>query len=424
MRRLLTFTVPIGLLVVAAVWASRQPGAGKIRARMSVSDVLGGTDVEGYEQAFVPPKLQFPVDHGPHPGFRNEWWYLTGNLRALDGRQFSYQLTFFRNRLWPFTSSSASTDGPVDQSEGSAEPHSELRAEEVFMGHLALTDVGAGRFHAFERFSRAALGLAGATAEPFRVWLEDWSLASLDAGLVGEALLPSAGEPLGMDVAVADGFPMYLLAHEGEVGIELELTPRKPVVLQGEAGLSRKGRVPGNASHYYSYTRLATRGLVRIGGERSEVEGSSWLDREWSTSALESGLVGWDWYALQLSDCQELMFYRLRASDGSTSPFSGGVLVPATGSPLRLSAMDVLIEPIGDWTSPRSGIVYPSGWRLRLANDPLVLILTPVLQDQELDLTFRYWEGAVRVEGQRSGRPIEGVGYVELTGYGPGGRPR
>jgi predicted secreted hydrolase len=182
----------------------------------------------------------------------------------------------------------------------------------------------------------------------------------------------------------------------------------------------RRSAEPGNASYYYSLTRIDTRGTITIDGERVEVAGSSWLDREWSTSALGEDQAGWDWFALQLDDGRDLMFYRLRDRDGGTDPYSRGVLVDPQGNASPVVRDDLGIEVLQTWESPRGGR-YPARWRLRSAKAAIDLEVTPLLDDQELDVSIRYWEGAVRVQGRSQGREVKGKGYVELTGYAKAG---
>lgn len=342
-----------------------------------LTELLAGGETEGYDRALAPRPFDFPRDHGPHPGFRSEWWYLTGNLSTAAGRRFGYQFTLFRNAI--------AAEAP--------DRDSTWATRQIYMAHLAVTDVEAGGFHAFERFSRGAAGLAGVTAQPFRAWLEDW-------------VLSGASPP-----------PFRLNAYEQGVGVELELDSAKPLVLQGDRGMSQKGREPGNASYYYSYTRMPTRGLVTVGYKSFVVQGSSWFDREWSTSALEDGQVGWDWFALQLSNGRDLMVYRLRRADGATDPLSSGTLVATDGSSRRLAATEFEIEPLEHWTSPATGVRYPSRWRLGVAAAQLDLTVTPLLPGQELGLSVRYWEGAVAVSGVSMGAAVAGHGYAELTGY-------
>ncbi|MBL8249530.1 MAG: carotenoid 1,2-hydratase, partial [Candidatus Competibacter sp.] len=301
----------VGLAILLTGYCNRPPL--KPPGNITVGSALGGGDDAGYQRAYEPRPLQFPADHGPHPDFRNEWWYVTGNLADAAGRQLGYQLTLFRIALSPIPPA-------VD---------SAWRANQVYMGHFALTDVSGNRHYGFERFSRGAMGLAGAQATPFRVWLEDWALTGVES----------------------DAFPLQVHAQEGDIAIDLTLNATRPVVVQGDRGLSQKSAEPGNASYYYSYTRLPTQGVVRVGDQRFTVSGASWLDREWSTSALGPDQSGWDWFALQLDDGRDLMFYRLRRKDGGMDPFSRGVLVAAGGQARLLRWDEVDLQPLGEWTS-------------------------------------------------------------------------
>ncbi len=347
--------------------------------RLSVSETLGGDEYQGFDRAMEHRPFNFPQDHGPHRAYKTEWWYYTGNLKTAQGRRFGYQLTFFRIAL-------------------SAEPpqrESRWAAGQIYMAHFALSDISGKQFYNFERFSRAALGLSGASAEPFRVWLEDWSAQG------------PADTPL----------PMHLQAEEGAIGIDLLLSSSKPIVLQGNQGLSQKSAEPGNASYYYSLTRMPTSGQIRLGKESYEVAGESWLDREWSTSALGKDQAGWDWFSLQFDEGRELMFYQLRLKSGEIDPLSSGTLVATDGRSRTLKAQEVVIEVLERWQSPHSGASYPSRWRLRLPAEKLELEIRPLLADQEIQGTVRYWEGAVRVRGKSTGKNISGHGYVELTGY-------
>ena len=344
-----------------------------------LSELLGSDDAAGFEKAIEPREFVFPDDHGPHPGFRNEWWYVTGNLDGADGRRFGFELTIFRFALTPALP-------PAE---------SEWRSNQVYIAHFAVTDADRERFFAAERFSRGAVGLAGAESSPFRVWIEDWEIAATQEGLPERWRL-QASDP---------GF-----------AVDLSLTAAKPPVLNGNAGLSQKSAEPGNASYYYSMTRWLTDGSLRLGDDTFRVSGLSWLDREWSTSALAADQVGWDWFALQLADGSDLMFYNLRKLDGSQDEQSAGTWVDPDGTSLYLDRDDVTITVTDTWESPEGG-VYPSGWTLRAQGPGLDLQIRPVMADQELFTTVRYWEGAVDVQGYRDGRPIDGRGYVELTGY-------
>jgi predicted secreted hydrolase len=210
---------------------------------------------------------------------------------------------------------------------------------------------------------------------------------------------------------------LRLDARDGEMGLELDLVSSAAPVAHGDGGLDRKGAGLGNASYYYSVPRLAANGFVTLDGETLPVAGSAWLDREWSTSSLEPGVVGWDWFALQLSDGGSLMFYRLRTTSGEASPFSGGSLVGADGVRTALGATDVALTPRDYWTSKATGTRYPVAWRLEVPDQKLALEVTPRLENQEVDLSVRYWEGAVRGEGFGPHGPLSAVGYLELAGY-------
>ncbi len=347
-------------------------------ARLSAVESLAGGDDEGYQKAIEPHEFSFPADHGPHPDFKTEWWYFTGHLEAAEGRRFGFQLTFFRQAIQPEMPERSST----------------WATRQLYLAHFALSDIDGGGFHAFERLSRGAAGLAGAGGRAFRVWLEDWSVES-----IGD-----------------ETFPVRLRASDGEVSLELTLENEKPPVFHGEDGLSRKGAAPGNASYYYSLTRLASTGRLTLDGRDMPVSGSSWLDREWSTSVLADNQVGWDWFSMQLDDRRELMVFQLRLDDGGIDPISHGSLVSADGSTRALELADYHIEVTDTWRSPH-GAVYPAGWRLTVPSEQLQLELEPLLADQELDVSFRYWEGAVGARGSAAGQPVAGHGYVELVGY-------
>jgi predicted secreted hydrolase len=210
---------------------------------------------------------------------------------------------------------------------------------------------------------------------------------------------------------------MRITAAAGDIALDLILEQGKPPVLHGEAGLSRKGPEPGNASYYYSLTSMPTRGTIRAGGRLHAVQGASWMDREWSTSALSQGIAGWDWFALQLDDGTELMLYQLRREEGGAAPHSAGSFIGPGGDGRSLSADAFSIEALAEWRSPTDGTRYPARWRVRVPQLDIDLAVSPVLAEQELNLAVRYWEGAVDVSGTRDGRQVTGVGYVELTGY-------
>lgn len=356
--------------------ATRPATPGPTGIRYLAADDSG---TAGYALALEPRPFRFPADHAPHSDFRTEWWYFTGNVHDAAGRHYGFELTVFRIAL--------AADAPVRASA--------LAASQIWMGNLAVTDTRRERFQAAERLSRGADGLAGATTEGGEVTiaLEDWSI-----DLAGDRVVLHA-----MD----DGF-----------GVDLELTGLEHIVAQGDNGLDAKGPEPGNASYYFSVPRLAVTGELQSDGKQPvAVEGTAWMDREWSTSALSADVAGWDWFALELDDGRDLMFYRLRNQDGGTSPFSGGSLVDAGGTVTRLTADAVELSASREWTSPGTNVRYPIAWQMTIPSQALELAIEPRIDDQELDLTVRYWEGAVAVTGRSGGRPVSGVGYLELAGY-------
>lgn len=336
-------------------------------------------DHGGFTVADRPITFAFPRDHGPHPGFRHEWWYLTGHLDAQNGDHYGFQLTFFRFALAP--------PGTV------AAAASAWRTREIFMAHFAITDVARGEFHFDQRLSRKALGLAGAQVDPLRVWLEDWSLQ-----------MRGASGPWALRAAAKD--------HE----LNLELRPLLPPVLNGDRGLSRKSGHAGAASYYYSIPRMTAHGRMSRAGVAHEVEGMAWLDREWGSGALAPDQAGWDWFALQFDDGGTLMFYALRRRDGTRDPLSAGTWVAPDGVVRTLANTDLELETLDHWESPQ-GTRYPARWRLRIPTLDLDISVRPLLADQELRTDPRYWEGAVEISGARRGEKAAGQGYVELVGY-------
>ena len=382
MRRIGLIIAVLVLLgsLAGGVWAvTRQPAAVQVRASINAVDAVAGSgDDNNFARVTTVRPFVFPADHGPHPEYRTEWWYYTGNLADANGRRFGYQFTIFRSAL---------TDQPISRT-------SELATNNVFMAHFALTDVQNNRFYAFDRFARDAGGLAGASGEPYRVFLEDWSATG----------------------SGSQGMTMRLQAKQGDVEIDLTLESSKIPTLQGDRGLSQKGLAAGNASYYYSLTRMTTSGTITAGGETVAVTGNSWMDREWGTSALDEGIGGWDWFALQLDDGRDITVYILRRDDGTLGAYSKGTITYADGTTRQLALADFEVEALATWQSPHdAAAVYPAKWRLQIPSEQLDLTITPQIADQELNLAVRYWEGSVRIEGNATG-----YGYVELTGYGEG----
>ncbi len=386
-RRLRGALLPV---VAMAVGAGVSGGCDRSGAPppADLTATLGAAD-SGYARALEPRDFSFPADHGPHPDFRTEWWYFTGNLEADDGRRFGFELTFFRSALSP---------DPVPR--GSA-----FGATQAYMAHFALTDVAANRFTARQRFERGAAGLAGAQGDPFRVHVDDWSVRAVPRDSAAE--LPGTSETPAL----------RLEAASGDVAVSLLLGSAGPPVLNGDGGLSRKGPEPGNASYYYSIPDMPARGFVRTPGGEVRVTGHVWMDREWGSGQLSRRDAGWDWLALRLDDGSAVMIYRLRRRGGGTSPYSGGTWIGPDGARRTLAADAFALRATGRWRSPTSGTSYPSGWELEVPAEGVRVRIEPEIRDQELDLDFRYWEGAVRVEGRVGDRQVRGAGYVELTGY-------
>ncbi len=344
----------------------------------------GELPASSFQPATAGYRYEFPRDHGSHPAYRTEWWYYTGHLLAKNGRSFGFELTFFRRAIPPDEVKTLPSQWSVNH---------------LYLAHFAVTDIEGQRFHFTDKLSRAGLGKAGAEESRLRVWIDDWRAEAETA-------------PSGVH---------RLSAREGGLALTLTLHPTKPLVVHGLNGVSRKGEGKDEATHYYSFTRLATSGRLTIENEHFDVAGTSWMDHEFGSSDLGKDLIGWDWFSVQLEDESELMLYRLRRRDGSSDPESSGTAVFTDGRTRHLTITDVRIESSGTWTSPESKAVYPSKWRIEIPSLELALNIVPLLEDQELRTTrstqITYWEGAVAVTGTKQGRSVKGHGYVELTGY-------
>lgn len=388
----------------------RSKGVGNQDA-VSLTEAFSDNISSNYTKAFREHKFNFPRDHAAHPDFRQEWWYFTGNVLSTKGQRFGYEFTIFRFALKPPKQEIVTPEFTISNSTNTPTSSSSWRANHIYMAHLAVTDIDNNKFYYAEQFSRDAMSLAGAgiiyrdrlegDSTQLKVWLNDWSIES-----VGDTV-----------------FPIQLLAKADDgFGIALVLNQTKPVVLHGEEGLSIKGDSPGNASYYYSITKMITVGSVTVDNVKASVSGYSWFDREWSTSQLDPEQEGWDWFALQLDDNREIMFYSMRRKDGSLDLKSAGTIVEEDGTSRQLAVNDVNIDVIRYWTSPHSNIKYPSGWKISIPSESLELQVTPAVEDQEMNTTIRYWEGSVKVSGKyrNNNRIVAGKGYVELAGYEPG----
>jgi predicted secreted hydrolase len=325
----------------------------------------------------------FPRDYFDHQDYQTEWWYYTGNVTAADGHRFGFELTFFR------------------QGVSRAESSRPWFVHDLWMAHIALSDLTGGHFYSEERLNRAGPGVAGVDAETGLVWNGNW-----------QAHIAERREELR---GVADKF-----------GLALQLSPVKQPVIQGQNGVSQKAEGAGHASHYFSLTRLLTTGSIALDGKTYQVEGASWIDHEFFSGSMAANETGWDWLSVQLADGTELMLYRLRHKDGSIDPYSSGSYVDARGKSQFLSSSDFEMKPAPDnWTSPSTGATYPVRWHVSVPRLKMELDVTTPLKSQELAGRFgtSYWEGAIDVAGARDQSPLRGVGYLEMTGYAEPGKP-
>jgi predicted secreted hydrolase len=332
-----------------------------------------------WREAAAGYQFAFPRDHASHPDFKLEWWYYTGNLETPEGRRFGYQVTFFRVGV-----------------DTAPENPSAWAVRDLFMAHLAVSDPVGGRYRYDEKLTRAGPGLSGAETTRYQVWNEDWRV-----GLDGEGR-------------------HAIQARSRNVAVDLRLDQGKPPAINGINGISQKGAQAGNASHYYSLTRMPTIGSVTVDGERFEVRGESWMDHEFGTSFLEREQQGWDWLSLQLDDGRELMLYQLRRGDGSRDPRSSGTLIDRQGRTTHLGAEAFSLMPVGPIFRSDSGAVYPIAWAVTIPSIGFDLRVSTSLENQELVTPaagIAYWEGMIDVRGTVRGAPIAGRGYLEMTGY-------
>lgn len=364
---------------------------------VAVAGVGARDAAQGWALAQRGYRLSLPRDHGAHPQHKIEWWYYTGNVEGAGGQRYGYQLTFFRVGVHP---------QPANPSRWAV--------RDLYMAHFAITDVGGRRYRASDRLNRAGVGWAGASSGTLEVWNEDWS-----------ARLSPDGSHV-------------LRARDGDMAIDLVLAPGKPFVAHGDAGYSQKGSTEGNASHYYSLTRMPTRGTVTVNGRSVTVQGESWMDHEFGSSFLEAGQQGWDWFSIHLDDRTDLMLFQIRgggtgsaagaspasgssSAGGAVGPSAHGTLVGPDGRATTLAAGAFTLVPGRRWTSPTSGASYPVTWEVTVPSLDLRLEVRGVLDGQELhtaaSTNVTYWEGAIDVSGTRAGRRVGGRGYLEMTGY-------
>jgi predicted secreted hydrolase len=333
-----------------------------------------------YRNALPGYRYQFPRDHFSHFDFQTEWWYYTGNLKSSDGRPFGFELTFFRQAITRDPSKSGVWD---------------LR--DLYFAHFALSDLDRGAFYNSERSNRSGPGIAGVSAKDGRIWNGNWGIRWKDDD-------------------------QSLQATDDHFALHLSLHSEKPPVIHGENGVSQKGDNPGEASHYISLTRLSASGSIDLNGQTFDVIGFAWMDHEFFTHFLEPDQVGWDWLSIQLDDHTEVMLFHLRRKDGTIDSHSAGTFVETGGHSINLKNSDfVFLTDAGTWTSPNTNATYPIHWKIAIPRLGIKLEATTPLPSQELKGDGRfgptYWEGAITLSGARDGKPLTGVGYLEMTGY-------
>jgi predicted secreted hydrolase len=361
------------LLAAGTVYATAQNGPPQLSA------------AQNYTIAQPGYTYQFPRDYFNHEDFQTEWWYYTGNLKAADGHRFGYELTFFRQGV-----SRAVNSNP-------------WFVHDVWMAHLALSDIDGQHFYSEERLNRSGPGLAGVDSKTGLVWNGNWQTH-------------------------ITGHEEDLRAVANQFDIALKLLPTKPPTIEGLNGVSQKSEGAGHASQYFSLTRLTTTGSIELDGKSFQVDGASWMDHEFFTSSMATNETGWDWLSVQFEDNTELMLYRLRHADGSVDPYSSGTYIDAAGKSQFLAAKDFVMTPTenagSNWQSPITKAIYPLHWHISIPRFGMEFDVTTPLRSQELTGTFgpSYWEGAIDITGQRNHSPLNGRGYLELTGYADPGK--
>lgn len=330
-----------------------------------------------YKQAEPGYHYEFPRDYFSHPEYQTEWWYYTGNLKAADGRRFGFELTFFRQAVARDADSSP------------------WHIHDLYMAHFALSDVNDQRFYHDERINRAGPGIAGVDGQTGLIWNGNWQVR-------------------------IEAPKQALHAIDERFAIHLELASAKPPVIHGQDGISRKAAGAGHASHYVSLTRLIASGNIDVDGATLPVEGTAWMDHEFFSESMDASESGWDWLSLQFNDNSEIMLYRLRHRDGKVDPYSSGTYIDAQGNSTFLSLNDFRMTPTSDtWTSRQTGGVYPIRWHVAVPRLGIDAAISTPMVNQEIPSSFgpSYWEGAIEANGTRAGNRLQGVGYLEMTGY-------
>jgi predicted secreted hydrolase len=377
---LLFFLLLSSMLLILSCAPVSTPSAEVQSPVVAATNVVSPTAQPGFITADGSRTLSFPDDLGAHPDFRTEWWYYTGNLQTTEGRHFGFELTIFRVGLLPPTAPLAND--------------SDWSSRDVYFAHFTVSDIGSDHFYAFQRYSRPGPGLAGAQAEPYRVWLEDWNITERAQGV------------------------FQLQGEQEKIALDLTLADELGVILNGENGYSRKGKNATNASYYYSQPRLRVDGSVKINGVAYQVSGLAWNDHEFSTGVLDENQIGWDWFSLQFEDGRALMLFQLRERGGAISDSASGTFIAADKNSQHLNESDFEVAVLDKWRSPHTQGIYPSSWKIQIHKPNCVLEVQPWMADQEVNFPpVTYWEGAVHFKGSCNNIPVQGNGYIELTGY-------
>lgn len=329
---------------------------------------LGG-ESEGFAAVVPGRSLEFPRDHGPHPDYRIEWWYLTANLKDASGAQWGAQWTLFRQAMAP----GAQRDGWANQ--------------QIWMGHAAITSATMHRYA--ERFARGGVGQAGAEATPFRAWIDSWEMRGLD-GFNAQNVAPLAVSASGSDFSYA-----------------LNLSADRPLVLQGDGGYSRKSE-RGQASYYFSQPYFAAAGTIVLGDKQVAVTGRAWMDREWSSQPLASDQTGWDWFSLHLDSGEKVMLFRLRQKDGRN--YFAGNWIDGGGHSVPLASTAITMTPTS--STDIDGRKLPTTWSVAIPERGLKIDSVPLNAKSWMGTRFAYWEGPISFKGSHTG-----IGYLEMTGY-------
>lgn len=360
------------ILLAALIFSCGGPGE-EVSAPGSLQDWMGG-DGGNWKQAVSGRSWKFPADHADHPDFQSEWWYFTGILESDEGKRFGYQFTVFRRGM-----------GKVSGSAGS-----KWVADQLYMGHLAISDIDGKKHISREKMGRNALEMAGVSTKPVRIWLENWKMEAGNAN--------------------GDFFPLNISAHSSGISLDLQLEEGM-FVLHGDNGFSPKGE--NSASYYYSYVQIPTSGSLKIGEQSYSVKGKSWFDHEFFSNALDKDQKGWDWFSLQNEDGSALMLFRVRSDKES---FLSGTFIDSSEKTHALSAGDIFLESVR-YEKVASGNRYPLKWKVRVPSQSLDFMVEPFFPNQEMKTGISYWEGAVHAEGSLRNKPMKAVGYLEMTGY-------